>query len=173
MTTRPQGRRRERTRRAWTHSPDHRHRRRCRAARAAAMPRARRARIRDERLRHQARARGRPRRCRRRELHAQSVLCFCLFVSDRPTPPPTEDWPRALAKALGDTLLDSVIDSAGGPIAQQAGRLLRPGGRVVLYGMTIAPQAPLTMREVLRNQQLIGESPLLFLPPSLLVRFGL
>ncbi|KAI0247919.1 hypothetical protein BJV78DRAFT_1348297 [Lactifluus subvellereus] len=69
-----------------------------------------------------------------------------------------KDWPRALARALGDTLLDSVVDSAGGPIAQQVGRLLRPGGRIVLYGMTIAPQAPFTMREVLRNQQLIGST---------------
>jgi NADPH:quinone reductase-like Zn-dependent oxidoreductase len=78
----------------------------------------------------------------------------------------TEDWPKVLAKALGDTLLDSVIDSAGGSIAQQVGRVLRPGGCIVLYGMTVAPQAPFTMREVLRNQQFIGN--LSFLPPFFL-----
>jgi D-arabinose 1-dehydrogenase-like Zn-dependent alcohol dehydrogenase len=35
--------------------------------------------------------------------------------------------------------------------------VLRPGGRIVLYGMTAAQQVPFTMREVLRNQQLVGE----------------
>ncbi|KAI0293558.1 hypothetical protein BC826DRAFT_1141641 [Russula brevipes] len=68
------------------------------------------------------------------------------------------DWPAELKKVLGGTLLDSVIDSAGGSIAQQVGRSLRPGGRIVLYGMTVAPQVPFTMREVLQNQQLIGST---------------
>ena len=68
-----------------------------------------------------------------------------------------EDWPEALEKLLGGTLLDSVIDSAGGPISQQVGRVLRSGGRIVLYGMSAAQQVPFTMREVLRNQQLIGD----------------
>lgn len=61
-----------------------------------------------------------------------------------------------LERLLGESLLDSVIDSAGGTIAQQVSRVLRQGGRIVIYGMTIAPQAPFTMREVMRNQQLIG-----------------
>jgi NADPH:quinone reductase-like Zn-dependent oxidoreductase len=71
------------------------------------------------------------------------------------------DWIAEMKDVLlGEStpLLDSVIDSAGGPIAQLVGPVLRPGGRVVLYGMTAAPQAPFTMREVLRNQQLIGQS---------------
>ncbi|KAH9980946.1 NAD-P-binding protein [Lactifluus volemus] len=69
-----------------------------------------------------------------------------------------KDWSKVLENVLGSTLLDSVIDSAGGPIAQQVGRVLRPGGRIVLYGMTVTSQAPFTMREVLRNQQLIGST---------------
>jgi NADPH:quinone reductase-like Zn-dependent oxidoreductase len=73
----------------------------------------------------------------------------------------------ALKNLLGESLLDSVIDSAGGSIAPQVGRVLRPGGRVVLYGMTAAPQAQFTMREVLRNQQLIGLTNLSPSPPSL------
>ncbi|KAH9079685.1 hypothetical protein EDB83DRAFT_2504048 [Lactarius deliciosus] len=68
------------------------------------------------------------------------------------------DWPKTLEKILGGTLLDSVIDSAGGPISQQVGRVLRLGGRIVLYGMTVTQQVPFTMREVLRNQQLIGST---------------
>ena len=77
---------------------------------------------------------------------------------DQPVKTFPEDWPKALKRILGGTLLDSVIDSAGGPISQQIGGVLRPGGRIVLYGMTAAQQVPFTMREVLRNQQLIGES---------------
>ncbi|KAI0263396.1 NAD-P-binding protein [Gloeopeniophorella convolvens] len=69
-----------------------------------------------------------------------------------------KDWPQQLEKQLGGTLLDAVIDSAGGAIVQQAGRVLRAGGRIVLYGMTAAPAAQLTMREVLRNQQLLGST---------------
>ncbi|KAH9997735.1 NAD-binding protein [Russula compacta] len=69
-----------------------------------------------------------------------------------------KDWPKALKKLLGESLLDSVIDSAGGTIAQQVGRVLRQGGRIVIYGMTVALQTPFTMREVLRNQQLIGST---------------
>ena len=66
-----------------------------------------------------------------------------------------------LERLLGGSLLDSVIDSAEGTIAQQVGRMLRQGGRtgsIVIYGMTVTPQAPFTMREVLRNQQLIGQN---------------
>jgi NADPH:quinone reductase-like Zn-dependent oxidoreductase len=63
-----------------------------------------------------------------------------------------------LGNLLGESLLDSVIDSAGGTIAQQVGRVLRQGGRIVIFGMTVASQAPFTMREVLRNQQLIGQN---------------
>jgi NADPH:quinone reductase-like Zn-dependent oxidoreductase len=62
-----------------------------------------------------------------------------------------------LERLLGESLLDSVIDSAGGAIAQQVGRVLRQGGRIVIFGMTVAPQTQFTMREVLRNQRLIGQ----------------
>ncbi|KAI0306283.1 hypothetical protein B0F90DRAFT_1862732 [Multifurca ochricompacta] len=69
-----------------------------------------------------------------------------------------KNWPTVLGRLLGNVLLDSVIDSAGGAITQQVSRLLRLGGRIVLYGMTVAPKASITMREVLRNQQLIGST---------------
>ena len=63
-----------------------------------------------------------------------------------------------LERFLGESLLlDSVIDSGGGTIAQQAGLVLRQGGCIVIFGMTVAPQAPFTMREVLPNQQLIDQ----------------
>ena len=70
-----------------------------------------------------------------------------------------DDWPRQLEKLLkshGQTQLDAAIDSAGGDIMRQVGRILKPGGRVICYGMTASPQIVFTMREVLKNQHLIG-----------------
>lgn len=48
------------------------------------------------------------------------------------------DWPVQLAKLLNagkKPTLDIVIDSAGGDIIGQCGRMLTPGARVVCYGM--------------------------------------
>lgn len=70
-------------------------------------------------------------------------------------------WPKELGKLLqrdGQSSLNAVIDSGGGDIARQTGGLLRAGGRVVCYGMTAAPQIAVSMREVLKNQQLIGST---------------
>ncbi|KAI0320715.1 NAD-P-binding protein [Amylostereum chailletii] len=71
------------------------------------------------------------------------------------------DWSKqleALLKRDGQAHLHAVIDSAGGDIAQQTNRLLKHGGRIVCYGMTAAPAISFTMREVLKNQQLIGST---------------
>jgi len=74
---------------------------------------------------------------------------------------------------LGNQQLDAVIDSVGGDIMVKVAKLLKPGGTVVCYGMwvlflvivdhqslhsnrTAAPSIPFTMREVLRNQKLLG-----------------
>ncbi|THH16491.1 hypothetical protein EW146_g4148 [Bondarzewia mesenterica] len=76
------------------------------------------------------------------------------------------DWPTLLQKLLqrdGQSSLDAVIDSSGGDIARQTGKILKQGGRIVCYGMTAAPQIAFSMREVLKNQRLIGKSSL---PPS-------
>lgn len=52
------------------------------------------------------------------------------------------NWPRQLAKLVekdggsGTPIqLDAVIDSAGGDIMVQVNKILKPGGRVVVYGM--------------------------------------
>lgn len=92
-----------------------------------------------------------------------------------------KDWPAQLQKLLEKNhgkgaLLSSVIDSGGGDIMGQAGKILKGGGKVVVYGMLVAcddmhvllsctdsinrtasPKISLTMREVLKNQQLIGK----------------
>lgn len=90
-----------------------------------------------------------------------------------------EEWPAELGKLLkskgdGRPYLDAVIDSGGSEILSQTTKLLKPGGKLVCYGMyvfyvlfvtgckadisvrTAGPKVTLTMREVLRNQQLLG-----------------
>ncbi|KAG5644403.1 hypothetical protein DXG03_008570 [Asterophora parasitica] len=74
-----------------------------------------------------------------------------------------KDWPAQLAALLakdknGSGELDAVIDSGGGEIAVQTGKILKEGGRVVCYGMTANPKISFTMREVLKNQRLIGST---------------
>ena len=72
-------------------------------------------------------------------------------------------------------MLDVIIDSGGGEnLMQQVSRILKCGGRLVCYGMSVAlsksrlyfyilldrttgRSITMTMREVLRNQKLIGK----------------
>lgn len=70
------------------------------------------------------------------------------------------DWPKKIKSLLPKDrpFLDSVVDSAGGNIpveAQKAG--LRDGGKVVCFGMTATPKITCTMREVLRNVEILGK----------------
>lgn len=72
-----------------------------------------------------------------------------------------KDWPKQIAKQLpaDRPWLDVVLDSAGGAIsAQSIGAGLRSGGRVVCFGMTAQPQIPFTMREVLKNVDVLGST---------------
>ncbi|KAI0819102.1 NAD(P)-binding protein [Irpex lacteus] len=74
-----------------------------------------------------------------------------------------KDWPSELQKLLERDLgkgaqLSAVIDSGGGDIIGQVGKVLKGGGKVVVYGMTANPKITFTMREVLKNQQLIGST---------------
>jgi len=74
------------------------------------------------------------------------------------------DWPAQIASLLaknsrgGGKSFDAVIDSGGGDIMGQTSKYLKQGGRVVCYGMTASPKITFTMREVLKNQQLIGST---------------
>jgi len=69
-------------------------------------------------------------------------------------------WPSELGKLLKErnATLDAVIDSAGGDILGQTSRLLRAGGKVVCYGMTVSPKITFTMREVLKGIELKGSA---------------
>ncbi|KAJ3862465.1 NAD(P)-binding protein [Lentinula novae-zelandiae] len=74
-------------------------------------------------------------------------------------------WPKEIHRLLRKNspagfpaMLDSVIDSGGGDIMTSIGSILKQGGSVVCYGMTARPTVTFTMREVLRNQKLIGST---------------
>jgi NADPH:quinone reductase-like Zn-dependent oxidoreductase len=60
----------------------------------------------------------------------------------------TPNWSRELKKTSGE--LDVVLDSAGGDICTHAVPLLKPGGTIVTYGMTLGPKTPFTMQAVLK-----------------------
>lgn len=70
-------------------------------------------------------------------------------------------WPNKILKLLPRSrpYLDSVIDSASGQIAVQAQKAgLKNGGRVVIFGMTAEPKLTFTMREVLKNIEVLGST---------------
>jgi len=76
------------------------------------------------------------------------------------------DWPTQISALLskdakengGTETLDVVIDSGGGDIMAQIGKMLKQGGSVVCYGMTGGPKITFTMREVLKNQHVLGST---------------
>ncbi|KAJ7087673.1 NAD-P-binding protein [Mycena belliarum] len=71
------------------------------------------------------------------------------------------NWPAQIAAQVkantpGRPALDAVLDSGGAEIMTRVGAHLKLGGRVVCYGMTAGPTIAMTMREVMRGQQLLG-----------------
>ncbi|KAF8315460.1 NAD(P)-binding protein [Clavulina sp. PMI_390] len=73
-----------------------------------------------------------------------------------------KNWPKLLGELLVQAgkkpTIDAVIDSAGGDILGQLGKVLSPGARVVVYGMTVAPEVKFRMVDVLRNIQIKGST---------------
>lgn len=70
------------------------------------------------------------------------------------------DWDKQLRKLLPASrpYLDAVVDGAGGDIMGRAVRLLKPGGVVSSYGMTLAPKMDWLMVAVLKNVELRGST---------------
>ncbi|KAL8369692.1 hypothetical protein RB595_000162 [Gaeumannomyces hyphopodioides] len=68
------------------------------------------------------------------------------------------DWPRALAQLLPPSrpFLDAVIDGAGGDIVIRTIPLLKPGGVIAMYGMTVSPVLDWPMQAVIKNIELRG-----------------
>ncbi|KAJ8077958.1 hypothetical protein PM082_000159 [Marasmius tenuissimus] len=71
-------------------------------------------------------------------------------------------WGKNLQALLEKTSnsggLDVVIDSGGGDVFGALGGALKTGGRVVCYGMHATPEIKYTMRQVMRNQKLLGST---------------
>ncbi|KAI7647658.1 alcohol dehydrogenase, partial [Hortaea werneckii] len=71
-----------------------------------------------------------------------------------------EGWEKKLVAQLpaDRKKLDAIIDGAGGEIVQKGTKMLRAGGVIVVYGMTISPKMPFLMSAVLQNIDVRGST---------------
>ena len=71
-----------------------------------------------------------------------------------------KDWDKQLQKLLPKErpYLDAVIDGAGGDIVTRTTKLLKAGGIISQYGMTVSPTMPWGMQAVLKNIELKGST---------------
>jgi NADPH:quinone reductase-like Zn-dependent oxidoreductase len=69
-----------------------------------------------------------------------------------------EKWEDDIRQQLPSSrpFIDAIIDGAGGDIVSKAVKLLKPGGVIVQYGMTVSPKMTWTMPVVLLNAELKG-----------------
>ncbi|KAG9233100.1 zinc-binding dehydrogenase [Amylocarpus encephaloides] len=72
----------------------------------------------------------------------------------------TVGWEKELMASLPKDrpYIDTIIDGAGGNITSKAVKLLKFGGTVVQYGMTVSPKMDWTMAAVLKNIELRGST---------------
>ncbi|KAF7194333.1 Zinc-type alcohol dehydrogenase-like protein YogA [Pseudocercospora fuligena] len=71
-----------------------------------------------------------------------------------------KDWDKKLKELLPNDRkkLDAIIDGAGGDVAQKGAKLLRDGGIIAQYGMTVGPKMDWIMPDVLKNIELRGST---------------
>ncbi|PYH80699.1 putative alcohol dehydrogenase [Aspergillus uvarum CBS 121591] len=71
-----------------------------------------------------------------------------------------EGWEKKLLGQLppGKPSFDAVIDGAGGDAVEKAVKLLKAGGILSVYGMTVAPKMPFLMQAVLKNIEVRGST---------------
>lgn len=71
-----------------------------------------------------------------------------------------KDWDKQLSKQLPKErpFLDAVIDGAGGDILAKTVKLLKPGGIISQYGMTVSPKMDWLMQAVMKNIELRGST---------------
>ncbi|KAI9819341.1 MAG: hypothetical protein M1832_004046 [Thelocarpon impressellum] len=64
-----------------------------------------------------------------------------------------EGWEKHLLKDLPEArrYFDAIIDGTGGDVVAKACTLLKPGGVIVSYGMTLGPKIPFSMSAVMKN----------------------
>ncbi|GME42006.1 Alcohol dehydrogenase superfamily zinc-containing [Neofusicoccum parvum] len=69
-----------------------------------------------------------------------------------------EGWEKKLQGLIGNGRLDAIIDGAGGDVVEKGAKLLKAGGVIVSYGMTLGPKMPFLMTAVLKNIELKGST---------------
>ncbi|PGH06225.1 hypothetical protein AJ80_08194 [Polytolypa hystricis UAMH7299] len=71
-----------------------------------------------------------------------------------------EGWEKKLLGMLpeGKANFDAIIDGAGGDIVAKGTRLLKAGGVISVYGMTISPKMPFLMQAVIKNIDVRGST---------------
>lgn len=70
----------------------------------------------------------------------------------------TDKWGTHLVRLAEGEQFDVVIDGAGGDGAKVFTKVLRLGGIIVSYGMTVKPKVDYTMAAVLRNIEIRGST---------------
>ncbi|KAJ5959289.1 uncharacterized protein N7479_006439 [Penicillium vulpinum] len=71
-----------------------------------------------------------------------------------------EGWEKKLLGMLpaGKRNFDAIIDGAGGDSIEKSVKLLKAGGVLSIYGMTVSPKMPFTMSAVLKNIDVRGST---------------
>ncbi|KAK6828609.1 NRPS-like enzyme [Apiospora arundinis] len=71
-----------------------------------------------------------------------------------------KDWDAQLGRMLPKNrpFLDAVVDGAGGDLVARTVRLLKPGGILSCYGMTVSPNMNWSMGAVMKNIELRGST---------------
>ncbi|KAJ5282060.1 hypothetical protein N7505_000040 [Penicillium chrysogenum] len=71
-----------------------------------------------------------------------------------------EGWEKKLLGMLpaGKRNFDAIIDGAGGDSVEKSVKLLKAGGVLSVYGMTVSPKMPFTMPAVLKNIDVRGST---------------
>ncbi|KAJ5595915.1 hypothetical protein N7450_002373 [Penicillium hetheringtonii] len=71
-----------------------------------------------------------------------------------------EGWEKKLLASLpsGKKNFDAIIDGAGGDSIEKSVKLLKPGGILSIYGMTVSPKMTFSMPAVLKNIDVRGST---------------
>ncbi|EXJ95034.1 alcohol dehydrogenase [Capronia coronata CBS 617.96] len=71
-----------------------------------------------------------------------------------------ESWEKKLLAMLPteNKQIDAIIDGAGGDVVDKGAKLLKPGGVIAIYGMTVGPKMPFLMQAVLKNIDVKGST---------------
>ncbi|KAL5313110.1 hypothetical protein ACEPPN_019537 [Leptodophora sp. 'Broadleaf-Isolate-01'] len=67
-------------------------------------------------------------------------------------------WEKDLMEMTKGVKMDAIIDGAGGDIIEKSIEILKPGGVIAIYGMTLGPKLPFLMQAVMRNIEVKGST---------------